>query len=171
MTRALARAAAVALMALSALATAAGSDLDARLRTLSGEVGIWYFYLSTCPYCMRQEPILTAIAERYGIPVTAISLDGGPPPGGEIQGYVYDRGQATRLGVQVTPTLYLVHPASQQTAMLSAGHVDASTLLLRIAWVAEQAGWQPAPGRRQPPEPTVTANEILNRVTAEGGWR
>lgn len=153
-------------MALVCFAVTASAQ--ARPRSLSGEVGIWYFYLSTCPYCMRQEPILAAVAKRYGISVTPISLDGGPPPGHIYTAYMSDRGQAAQLGVRATPTLYLVHPSSREVAQLTTGFVSVQQLMQRIAQVIDAAGWasENVPGRISKDDP------ILKRLNAlKGGPR
>jgi len=130
--------------------------LHSQLRSLSGQVGIWYFYMSTCPYCQKQEPALAMFDERYGIEVTPVSLDGGPPPGREFEEYVPNRGQAARLGVQVTPTLYLVHPATQQTTLLATGLSQPRELAVRIIKAAKAAGWIERPR----PESTNTDRAI-----------
>ncbi|MCO6440519.1 MAG: conjugal transfer protein TraF [Nitrococcus mobilis] len=157
-------------------AESAQPGIDARLCALSG-VGIWYFYRSTCPYCVRQEPILHALASRYDIPVTPISLDGGPPPGRAFDGYTYDRGQAAQLGVRVTPTLYLVHPATRQAVLLSAGLMSAQALKRRIVRAGEVAGWverellggaTPDSSANTPRAAAVAEDSILKRMQASG---
>lgn len=165
-------------LVLAAPAGQAAPSLDAQLRALSGQVGIWFFYLSTCPYCAQEEPVLHRISARYEIPITAISLDGGPTPNRTFKHYVYDRGQAAQLGVTVTPTLFLVHPASRQAVRLSQGYQNADALMRRIAHAVHAAGWQnktdvaPAAPARQRPDaddaaaPTL-ADQILDKLNAD----
>src|SRR5699024_7801649 len=93
--------------------------INAGLTVLSGEVRIWYFYLSTCPYCLRQEPILARLEQRYGIDIQPISLDGGAPQNRLFGGYEVNDGRAAKLGVHATPTLYLVNPGAKQAVLLS----------------------------------------------------
>lgn len=114
---------------------------DTALKKLSGHIKVWYFYLSTCPYCRRQEPILKTITDYYDIPVQPISLDGGPPPGGEYHHFITNKGQAQKLGVVATPTLYLVNTTRKQAAEITAGFVPGQTLMARMVRAARLAGW------------------------------
>lgn len=114
---------------------------DSVIQRVSDHVKVWYFYLSTCPYCRKQEPVLSAITRHYGIPVQPISLDGGAPPGGEFSYYIKDTGQAAQLGVLATPTLYLVNTNDRQAVQITSGFVSGATLMERMVWAARQAGW------------------------------
>lgn len=184
----------VALIALAMWLPAAfaAPSLDAQLRSLSGNVGIWFFYLSTCPYCAQEEPVLHRISTHYDIPVTAISLDGGPTPTRIFKHYQDDRGQAAQLGVTVTPTLYLVHPATRQAVKLTEGYQPGGELVRRIVYAANAAGWLSAahgetgagdkvaarterPPAGLPPSHTNNTadsltNRILDRLHARRAW-
>lgn len=155
----------------------AAPSLDAQLQALSGKVGIWFFYLSTCPYCARQEPILARISRDYNIAITPISLDGGATPDGIFPDYQYDRGQAAQLGVTVTPTLYLVHPSTRQAAKLAEGFRPWGDLLRRIAAVAQAVGWLDdktlnaavSESRTQTTAPAGGADAVLGQLRATRG--
>lgn len=128
---------ALALASMAAPAMAAGTGIGA----LRGKVGIWFFYMTTCPYCAKEEPILYKIEKEYGIAVLPISLNGGPTPNKLFKHYAINRGQATRLSVKVTPTLFLVNPNSKQVVELSQGLMPARRLIPRIVAAATNAGW------------------------------
>lgn len=102
-------------------------------------VGIWYFYLSTCPYCARQEPILEQVMRRTNISVLPISLDGMPPPTAPWQ-YVVNDGHAEQLNVHVTPTLVLAKPP-YALINLSTGLRTVSEIEERIIQVARAERW------------------------------
>lgn len=111
-------------------------------RDIATKSGIWYFFRSDCQYCERQGPVLRSISDQYGIPVVAISLDGGPPPGGDFaQRYLVDSGQAAQLQVRSTPAIYLVQPKTQQFAPIVQGLIAADELVDRFLIAAHAAKW------------------------------
>lgn len=71
------------------------------LEQLNDRYGLFFFFSSSCLYCHQYSPILKAFADRYGIKVMAVSLDGGSLP--EWPDAVLDRGQALRLGLADKP--------------------------------------------------------------------
>ncbi len=104
--------------------------------------GIWYFFRSDCKYCERQGPILRAISEQYNIPVIAISIDGGPPPGREFSdNYLVDSGQSVQLAVKSTPAIFLVQPKTKQFAPIVQGLIAADELLDRFLIAAHASKW------------------------------
>lgn len=151
------------------------------MELLAGHIGIWFFYLSTCPYCQRQEPILAKMAARYDIRVTPISLDGFPPPGRAFHHFIRDRGQAAKLGVHVTPTLYVTHPASDEAALLATGLTPAAQLKRRIVRVARKTGWLAAARARmrktenksdqEEKAPQEGGLSVLERLEGRGDWQ
>jgi len=72
--------------------------------------GLWFFYSSTCSYCVKMVPVMKRFKHNYGMDILAISLDGGILPGMEDFEIVVDRDNAvaSRFGVTHTPTTYLV---------------------------------------------------------------
>ena len=80
------------------------------IRRILDAGGIWYFFMSTCPYCSKQSPILASWGINNDARIQAISLDGLPGPEGAFPDFRPDQGQGATLGVKVTPTLYYVSP-------------------------------------------------------------
>jgi conjugal transfer pilus assembly protein TraF len=119
------------------VARQATEDLAKKIAT---EAGIWYFYRSDCPYCRALDPILLRLAERIGVAVLPIALDGKPLPDGAFPRFVADRGHASQLNVTQTPTLFLVKDPAQ-FALLSEGLVTDENLITRIVAAAHESGW------------------------------
>ena len=118
----------------------AGEQREAQLRALAGDVGIWFFYRADCPYCTAQAPVLARLAQRLGLTVQAIALDGQPLPTGHFPDFRADAGQAARLGVVSTPALFLVRPPDG-LAPLAQGLLSLSDLEQRLLLAAHTAGW------------------------------
>lgn len=111
------------------------------LDKISQRVGLMYFYMSTCPYCARQEPILERFQREYGISILPISLDGGPPPTWQNISYVRNEGQAQQLGVMVTPTLVVADTVTGEMHNLAAGLRTDQEIEERLLEMAVVSGW------------------------------
>lgn len=81
---------------------------DKYLQLFSQKMGLFFFYRSNCPYCHRFAPILRSFAERYGITVIAITLDGGLLP--EFPNSKVDSGQAKQFNITKFPSVFAVNP-------------------------------------------------------------
>lgn len=114
---------------------------DKVLNMLAGQVGIWYFFQSTCPYCMKQNPILDFLVQDAPISILAISLDGLPMADGSHPKWVSDTGQAQQLQVTTTPTLFLVKPETNEVVLLAAGLRALPEIKQRIVEVAYHQKW------------------------------
>lgn len=128
----------------TAVRTAVSLDADERtkdvLAQLSQDVGIIYFYKSDCSFCAKQNLSLDGLMRLYGFKVTAVSLDRRPFATGHFPDWVPDGGQAAKLGVTQTPTLYLFKPPGQ-VALLTVGAQSRSSLERRVLSSALRAGW------------------------------
>ncbi|MGI2228090.1 conjugal transfer protein TraF [Shewanella frigidimarina] len=87
------------------------------------QAGVWFFFSSTCPYCVKQLPIVQFLSREYGMNVLYVSLDGGSIPGIPDDKVVIDYdGQASReFNVTVTPTTFLVSNDASKFELLSNG--------------------------------------------------
>lgn len=108
------------------------------IRELAKKSGLFFFYKSSCPYCVRFAPILKDFAESYGITVIPITLDGVPLP--EFPNSYPDRGQATKFKVTVTPALFAVNPYTQKAFPVAYGLVSEADLKTRIYDIATRFG-------------------------------
>ena len=75
------------------------------LKELAGEVELFLFFSSSCPYCQQIEPVLHEFATRYGFKVEAVSVDGSTSK--YFKTY-QDVGLAAKLELKFTPTVILV---------------------------------------------------------------
>ncbi|MCO6440518.1 MAG: conjugal transfer protein TraF [Nitrococcus mobilis] len=115
---------------------------DRIMTKLADRLGVWFFYSGAerCAYCAAQAGILQGFTEIHGIPVTAIALDGSPPPTGFDEAKV-DRGQARRLRITTPLALVLVNPATREVIPLAHGLLTRDQLVARIVLAAHTAGW------------------------------
>jgi conjugal transfer pilus assembly protein TraF len=110
------------------------------LRDLAGKVGIYYFFKSDCQYCSKQNITLNTTMRDYGFRIMPISIDHQGFPDGSFPNWVPDRGQAAKLKISVTPTLYLFHPPNE-VVFLAAGLQTEGQLQKRILQVSQANGW------------------------------
>jgi len=115
-------------------------DEQALLSRLAKQAGIWFFFRSDCPYCAAQEPILEQFSHLYGFSILPISLDGKPMPDGRFPDFVNDSGQSVRLGVTVTPTMYLVSPPDR-VLKIAEGVQAVDQLADRLVELGHENGW------------------------------
>ncbi len=111
------------------------------LRHLAQEIGVMWFFRSDCPYCERQAPMMQALEYATGLNVMSVSLDGaGLPSGAFADSFVVDRGQAAQLGVQTTPTIFVMRPPGD-IEMVAQGMMEFSDLQARLLLIARRKGW------------------------------
>lgn len=105
-----------------------------QVAAIAQEYGLLFFYRSDCSYCHIQAPVLADLAQRFGIQVIPVSLDGGPIPG--FANWRPDNGIARQVsagrGIEVTPTLYLVSRRTQEAIMLGSGVMGQDDIVRRI---------------------------------------
>lgn len=116
--------------------------VDRSMNWLSERVGVWFFYSGDCVYCASQAKILKDVQKMYGLYVTAISMDGAPPPPGFKQAR-RDQGQAEQLGIKTPIALVLVNPEDQSIVPLSHALLTRKQLIGRIILASNTAGWLP----------------------------
>lgn len=105
---------------------------------LAKSSGLFFFYRSTCPYCVRFAPILKEFAETYGIHVVAITTDGISLP--EFPQSYPDQGQAAKFRVKAEPALFVVNPYTHQAIPVSYGLTSEADLKHRILEISEKTG-------------------------------
>lgn len=94
-------------------------EKDTSIKIFGQKTGLFFFYKSTCPYCIRFAPILKNFAERNGLTVIPITLDGISLP--EFPDSKRDSGQAAQFHVTVTPSLFAVNPYTQKAFPVAYG--------------------------------------------------
>ncbi len=111
------------------------------MSVLKSKTHLWFFYSSTCSFCVKQIPVLQELNVRTGLPILAISMDGGVLPGLENFEIVHDEGLrvSSLFGVRVTPTMHLVDNEKRQPIPLSEGLNSLPDLEKRILLVSKEA--------------------------------
>lgn len=111
-------------------------------KKLAEAAGLWFFYDSTCDFCVKQAGVLKGLMNAYGFKVLAIARDGVPLPGGSFPDFTIDRGQSKKLGVDTTPALFLVKPGENVGAIqLGQGLLAGNEIIKRSITLAHQSGW------------------------------
>lgn len=111
-------------------------------KKLADIAGLWFFFDSTCEYCVKQAGVLKGLMNAYGFSVLAIARDGAELPGGAFSDFTIDRGQSAKLGVTVTPALFLVKPGEAGGAIqLGQGLLAGDEIIKRSIALAYDNGW------------------------------
>lgn len=111
-------------------------------KKLAKTAGLWFFYASTCDFCIKEIGVLKGLMNAYGFKVLPIALDGLPLPNGEFPDFTIDRGQAKKLGVETTPALFLVKPGQDGGAIqLGQGLLSGDEIIKRAITLSYQNGW------------------------------
>lgn len=102
------------------------------VRNLAKTNGLFFFFKSSCAYCVAQAPILRAFASHHNLNVMAVSLDGSGLH--EFPNAKMDNGIAERFGVKdmPSPAIYMVNPSTGTITPLSFGLVTEAELGERI---------------------------------------
>lgn len=115
---------------------------DKAAKKLAETAGLWFFYASTCEFCIKEAGVLKGLMNAYGFKVLPIALDGLPLPGGEFPDFTNDRGQAKKLGVETTPALFLVKPGPDGGAIqLGQGLLSGEEIVKRTITLAHLNNW------------------------------
>ncbi|OGP37492.1 MAG: hypothetical protein A2X93_09345 [Deltaproteobacteria bacterium GWC2_56_8] len=99
------------------------------LMEASNSSGFFFFFSSTCPYCVEQSRILKSFADKYNFRVIPVTLDGICLP--EFPNCNADNGMAVKLNVDKTPAIYIAVPP-EGLQLISSGIVSNSELEKRV---------------------------------------
>lgn len=105
-----------------------------KLKQLSRDHGLLFFYRGNSPYDKKQIPIISELANRYGLYVMPVSVDGQGLDA--FDNAVVDRGQADKLAVHFFPAVLLVNPKSGSHRPVAFGLTTADVLQKRLYDVA-----------------------------------
>lgn len=100
------------------------------VRRLNDRYGVYFFYLSSCEYCHIFSKTLRRFADKHGLSVLPISADGGALP--EWENYVVDKGQISKLGIKVFPTVLLFDTKEKEMINIGTGLISEEELLNNI---------------------------------------
>lgn len=113
---------------------------NATIRKISQRAGIYYFFRSDCQFCHQQNPMLDVMTRMTGLTVIPISMDGLPSQDGRLTNWRPDRGQGAYLGVEKTPTMYLVEPDGQ-LKLIGVGVRSLPDIRMRVIQLAFDSQW------------------------------
>ena len=99
---------------------------------------LFFLFRSDCPYCQQFAPLLRNFEQKFGLPVFAISLDGGTLP--EFPQARVDNGIAATLNVTQVPALFLASPRTNVITPIGYGVLSETELLERLQVIATPAG-------------------------------
>ena len=120
----------------------ANQGTEKAAKKLAETAGLWFFYSSTCSFCVKEAGVLKGLMNAYGFKVLPIALDSLPLPGGEFPDFTIDHGQAKKLGAETTPALFLVKPGENGGAIqLGQGLLSGDEIVKRAITLSHQNGW------------------------------
>ena len=115
---------------------------SATMKKLAGMAGLWFFYESTCKFCVKQAEVLKGLQATYGFSILPVAVDGMPLPGSPFKDWIADNGQARQLGVGLTPAMYLVKPGAGGSAIqLGQGLFAMGEIVERALYLAHEKHW------------------------------
>lgn len=120
------------------------------ITNLAQDHALLFFFRGDCPYCHAFAPILDAFRRRHGLPVLAVSVDGGALP--QFPDARPDNGITRTLKVGPVPAVYLAQPGSGRVVPVGFGVLSEAQLVERI--VALAAG-----GQKEAPETALLWTE------------
>lgn len=111
------------------------------LRSILNQAGLAFFFSEDCDLCANQGQYLNFLAERTGIEIMPISMDGKPLSNGLFaETMVTDQGQAEALGLKPgAPALFLLAPPDKWIA-LSYSAITQEDVITRVLMGAVEAG-------------------------------
>lgn len=122
------------------------------VKRFAAEYGFLFFFKKRCAYCRLFASTVKQFADKYGVSVIPISLDGGTLP--EFPTVSLNHAAADKLNVQALPALFALNPHTQ--AMIPITHRAISLLEMEdnIAQWAQADSLQDA----HPPDASLMAN-------------
>ncbi|MEO1188478.1 MAG: conjugal transfer protein TraF [Pseudomonadota bacterium] len=109
----------------------------ASIEAIRDRYGVFYFGAAACDFCAVYEQILAGFADRYGLTILPVSVDGGPLQG--FEAYQVDTGQRERMGIaDVTPALALFDTNTGDVIPVGYGLLTISELEYRIRALTTQ---------------------------------
>ncbi len=107
-------------------------DREQVMTSIARRYGVFYFYSSTCAACEVFAPIMRGIADRFGISVMAVSMDGGPSAA--FPHFLVNTGQYEAMGLtgKQVPALVLFDVATKRPTPIGYGVMAADEVMDRI---------------------------------------
>ena len=103
---------------------------ETKIRKLSKEYGLFFFFKNDCPYCEAFSPVVQYFSEKYNWEVLAISEFGEKHKFFERS--VQDNGLAETWGVRTYPSLFAVNPKTGHVIPIANGMISIQEMEERI---------------------------------------
>jgi conjugal transfer pilus assembly protein TraF len=100
------------------------------LHQLSSRYGLFFYFTSHCPYCLKMAPTVKQFSTQYGFEVLPITLDGQGVP--EFPEPKRDNGSSLNLKVETVPALFLIDKKTKAITPVGFGAMDFHELEKRI---------------------------------------
>ena len=107
-------------------------DRDQVMASLAARYGVFYFYSSSCAACEVFAPIMRGVADRFGLTIMAVSMDGGPSAA--FPNFLVDTGQYESMGLsgRQVPALVLFDTQTKRPMPIGYGVMAADEVMDRI---------------------------------------
>lgn len=115
---------------------------SASLAAIGRDHVLIFFFRGDCGYCHKLAPVLNAFRLRHGIPLVAVSVDGGAMPA--IPEARIDNGIARALKVVQVPAVFLAQPFTGSIVPVGFGVLSDAQLVERVIAVATQQKVRPS---------------------------
>lgn len=97
-------------------------DAEGKIRKLSTEYGLFFFFKSDCRYCTAFSPVVKSFSEKYHWEVLAISDSGEKHP--LFERSVRDNGLSDYWQVETYPSLFAVNPKTGHVIPIARGMIS-----------------------------------------------
>ena len=105
-------------------------DKRQKIRELSKEYGLMYFFRGDCKYCQGFSSVVKRFASKYEWDLMPVQIGEVPIEG--FENAKRDNGVSTSLGIKAVPALVAVHPRSGDMIPLAFGYVSESEIEERV---------------------------------------
>jgi conjugal transfer pilus assembly protein TraF len=101
-----------------------------KIRELSKEYGLMYFFRGDCKYCQGFSSVVKRFANEYSWDLMPVQIGDVPIEG--FENAKKDNGVSTQLGIKAVPALIAVHPKSGDMIPLAFGYISESEIEERV---------------------------------------
>lgn len=108
------------------------ADKERVLAAISQRYGVFYFFSSNCAACEVFSPVMKGVADRFGLTVMAVSMDGGPSA--TFPNYLVNTGQYEQMGLSgnTTPALVLFDTVTKRPMPIGYGIMSQDEIMDRV---------------------------------------
>lgn len=110
-------------------------QIEEKIRALSQEYGLFFFFKNNCHYCDAFSPVVMSFSEKYNWEVLAISEFGENHP--LFKRSVQDNGLAETWGVSTYPSLFAVNPKTGHVIPVAVGMISIQEMEERIISISK----------------------------------